>query len=130
MPALQVRDFPDDLYEKLKFCASRNHRSMAQQTIAYVEQGMMLEDGGEYYWDGRKFYRPVRSNIVDFDTERERKERIEKRKALFAKIEEEAKNNPLPQITSDDILEAVHEGRRERDRQISDLLGLPYDEEL
>ena len=33
MPALQVRDFPEDLYEKLKEVAAREHRSVAQQTI-------------------------------------------------------------------------------------------------
>ena len=41
MPALQVRDFPDDLYEQLKAYAASQHRSIAQQTIVAVEQ--MLE---------------------------------------------------------------------------------------
>lgn len=43
MPALQVRDFPADLYEQLKTSSERNHRSMAQQTVAFVEQGLMKE---------------------------------------------------------------------------------------
>ena len=38
MPALQVRDFPDDLYEQLKAYAASQHRSIAQQTIVAVEQ--------------------------------------------------------------------------------------------
>ena len=33
MPALQVRDFPDELYVELKACAEREHRSVAQQMI-------------------------------------------------------------------------------------------------
>ena len=37
MPALQVRDFPDELYEDLRVYAAQNHRSIAQQTIACVE---------------------------------------------------------------------------------------------
>ena len=37
MPALQVRDFPQDLYDELRDYAERNHRSIAQQTIACVE---------------------------------------------------------------------------------------------
>ena len=37
MPALQVRDFPQDLYDELRVYAERNHRSIAQQTIACVE---------------------------------------------------------------------------------------------
>ena len=40
MPALQVRDFPDDLYERLKACAALEHRSVAQQTVALVEEGL------------------------------------------------------------------------------------------
>ena len=38
MPALQVRDFPATLYDELKECAARNHRSIAQQTIIAVEE--------------------------------------------------------------------------------------------
>ena len=37
MPALQVRDFPEELYEELRAYAEANHRSIAQQTIACVE---------------------------------------------------------------------------------------------
>ena len=37
MPALQVRDFPQDLYDELREYAELNHRSIAQQTIACVE---------------------------------------------------------------------------------------------
>lgn len=38
MPALQVRDFPAELYEELREYAELNHRSIAQQTIACVER--------------------------------------------------------------------------------------------
>lgn len=31
MPALQVKDFPSDLYEDLRACASRQDRSLSQQ---------------------------------------------------------------------------------------------------
>ncbi len=37
MPALQVRDFPDDIYEELRRCAEEDRRSIAQQTIVAVE---------------------------------------------------------------------------------------------
>ena len=33
MPALQVRDFPDDLYAELKNCAAEEDRSISQQTV-------------------------------------------------------------------------------------------------
>ena len=38
MPALQVRDFPDELYVELKACAEREHRSVAQQMIVAAEE--------------------------------------------------------------------------------------------
>ena len=43
MPALQVRDFPDALYDALKESAARNHRSIAQQTTAFIEEGLGRE---------------------------------------------------------------------------------------
>ena len=53
MPALQVRDFPDDLYERLKACAALEHRSVAQQTVALVEEGLNARNES-HYWDGRE----------------------------------------------------------------------------
>lgn len=127
MPALQVRDFPDDLYEQLKDYAASQHRSIAQQTIVAVEQ--MLETSNvSHYWDGKALHRVVRQpRMYDFDTEAARAARIEKRKELFAEIGEGISgifdNAPS-------AVEMVHEARRERDRQVSDLLDLPYDEEV
>lgn len=37
MPALQVRDFPQELYEELRSYSAAHHRSMAQQTVAAVD---------------------------------------------------------------------------------------------
>ena len=50
MPALQVRDFPDDLYEQLKTYAASQHRSVAQQTIVAVEQ-MLAHQDASHFWD-------------------------------------------------------------------------------
>ena len=127
MPALQVRDFPDELYEQLKAYAASQHRSVAQQTIVAVEQMLEAADA-QHYWDGRELHRlERRSRDLDYDTEAERAARIEKRKALFAEIAKNKANYPDDMPSA---VEMVHEGRRERDRQISDSLGLPYDEEV
>ena len=84
MPALQVRDFPDDLYERLKACAALEHRSVAQQTVALVEEGLNARNES-HYWDGRELHRLGRApQVIDFDTDEARAARIEKRKALFA----------------------------------------------
>ena len=40
MPALQVRELPEDIYVQLKRCASENHRSIAQQTTTLIEEGL------------------------------------------------------------------------------------------
>jgi hypothetical protein len=40
MPLLQVRDFPDDVYEEIKFEAKRQNRTIAQQTIVLIKKGL------------------------------------------------------------------------------------------
>ncbi|GHV93892.1 hypothetical protein AGMMS50293_02120 [Spirochaetia bacterium] len=40
MPLLQVRDFPDDLYAEISFTARREHRTIAQQAIVLIMQGL------------------------------------------------------------------------------------------
>lgn len=123
MPALQVRDFPDDLYEQLKEYAARQHRSIAQQTIVAVEQ-MLATSNATHYWDGDVLYRVVRSR-PDYDTEEERAARIEKRKKLFAEIDAMEWKGPKP--TSDEIVAIVHEGREERTRTTLEACGF-YEE--
>jgi hypothetical protein len=38
MPALQVRDFPPDLYEELRKRAKQEHRSISQQTVVAIRE--------------------------------------------------------------------------------------------
>lgn len=40
MPALQIREMPDELYMRLKNSAKINHRSLAQETISMLEQAL------------------------------------------------------------------------------------------
>ena len=40
MPLLQVRDFPDDIYEEITFEARRQNRTIAQQTIVLIKKGL------------------------------------------------------------------------------------------
>ena len=40
MPTLQVRDLEQDLYDRLCAVAKREHRSIAQQTVVFIEQGL------------------------------------------------------------------------------------------
>ena len=114
MPALQVRDFPDDLYEQLKAYAASQHRSIAQQTIVAVEQMLEAADA-QHYWDGHDLHRlERRPRYFDFDTEAKRAARIEKRKALFADF------GKLPKFAVPDgfpsTAELIRQGREEHDR--------------
>lgn len=119
MPALQVRDFPDELYEQLKAYAASQHRSVAQQTIVAVEQ-MLAHPEASHYWNGERLYRAVRP-IPDFDTEAERAARIEKRKKLFAEIEK----LPKVEVPADfpDTVELIRQGREERDEHIDAMIA-------
>lgn len=120
MPALQVRDFPDELYEQLKAYAASQHRSVAQQTIVAVEQ-MLAHPEASHCWDGERLYRAVRPQF-DFDTEEERATRIEKRKRLFAEMDKVAWKKPKP--ASDEIVAMVREGREERGKAFDELMPL------
>lgn len=40
MPALQVRDLPEDLYRKLSLSAQKENRSITQQTIVLLQQAL------------------------------------------------------------------------------------------
>lgn len=104
MPALQVRDFPEDLYEGLKEYAAREHRSMAQQTIQAVEE-MLAQRGVRKNSKGPR--------IISYESLRERDAIIAKRKALFERISERAKDLP-------DDLPPVEEFIRERKEELEE----------
>ena len=109
MPALQVRDFPEDLYEKLKEVAAREHRSVAQQTIVAVEAMV----SGEYA------HAKEEPRYRDVDTEAKRAARIKKRQELFGS----AKAHPLvlpPDAPSP--VDVIREAREERSRHIGEVL--------
>ncbi|MDR1287495.1 MAG: hypothetical protein LBK08_07800 [Treponema sp.] len=40
MPLLQVRDFPEDVYEEITFEARRRNRTIAQQTTILIKKGL------------------------------------------------------------------------------------------
>ena len=43
MPLLQVRDCPEDIYQKIALVAKRQNRSIAQQTLVLLEKGLGQE---------------------------------------------------------------------------------------
>jgi hypothetical protein len=43
MPLLQVRDCPEDIYKKISIFAKKQNRTIAQQVISLLEQGLKME---------------------------------------------------------------------------------------
>lgn len=105
MPALQVRDFPQDLYDGLKRCAEAEHRSLAQQTIQAVEEMLRTRNEASA---------PRPTSIFEPDTEEARHNRIEERKALFAEIRKFAATLP-PDLP--DVVEMCRESREELEQR-------------
>ena len=129
MPALQVKDFPQDLYDELKACAAKEDRSISQQTVH------ILRDYLRAYrqWANRSDWEVIPKNSESFSAyqdrtmtrceseEAERQARIEKRKKIFEKIEK-ASSFDLPEEYSSEA-ELVHGMREERDAQIFAAVG-------
>ncbi|MBQ9003955.1 MAG: hypothetical protein IJ087_19090 [Eggerthellaceae bacterium] len=46
MPPLQVKDFPADVYERLRQCAREENRSISQQTLTIIEDYLDMRDRG------------------------------------------------------------------------------------
>ncbi len=43
MPTLQIRDLPEDIYAQLAYLADKEHRSLSQETIAVLKEGLMAK---------------------------------------------------------------------------------------
>ena len=47
MPTLQVRDLPEDVYVQMKYLAEKEHRSLAQETIVLLKEGISAKLGNK-----------------------------------------------------------------------------------
>jgi plasmid stability protein len=43
MPILQVRDLPDEIYAQLNYLAQKEHRSLSQETIVILKEGITVK---------------------------------------------------------------------------------------
>jgi hypothetical protein len=97
MAALQVRDFPADLYEKLRQRAEQEHRSISQQTIVAIQEHLLGPNGN----NGCGVTKPV-----------EVESRVEKRRRLFAEIAALPKFNiPEGFPTPEEIIREIRDSR-------------------
>jgi hypothetical protein len=139
MPYLQVRDFPPELYQRLKQQAKSEHRSVSQQTIIAISEHIALASTRSIAGSpvmaslvsspvadlaashptpspvpnpmvGSPVPSPVAGSPVPNIALVGAEERIEKRKRLFARIKATPKPNGCP--SSESIVELI---RSERD---------------
>ena len=80
MPTLQVRDLPDDVYNQITYLAEKEHRSLTQETIILLKEGItrrigdkerrrkLLEKMSDLRIDGSKYPDPV--ELIREDRER------------------------------------------------------------
>ena len=118
MPALQVREFPEDLYKKLKATAAHEHRSIAQQTIICVERFLQEASARERKIENEGCRHRVtpHSSYQQDESTREREARIAKRRETFRRIDALSKLDlPNGALGPVDIIRGM---REERDAQI------------
>ena len=126
MPALQVRDFPEDLYEELKNAADRDRRSIAQQTTYLVEQALHRHPAQQtagYPASGSLPAEGLLNPGRVYETEASRQARIEKRRGVFARIDR------LPETIlydAPDPAVVVRQMREERDDQLMEAIEFPF----
>lgn len=110
MPALQVRDLPQDIYNDLKVQAEREHRSLSQQTVVLLQAALHSGDAvqqpavaaGE-----RKVSHQDALAGWRYPSDETFAERIARRKRLFARFEE------MPSFDLPDEYESVADMIRE-----------------
>ena len=81
MPSVQVKDFPQELYDELKRFAERNHRSMSQQLVVAAEQ--MLHGVPE-----AKIHSQDSAPRSSNDELAETRMRAARRRELFARVDD------------------------------------------
>jgi plasmid stability protein len=47
MPTLQVRDLPEEIYNQLNYLAQKEHRSLSQETIVILKEGITAKLGNK-----------------------------------------------------------------------------------
>lgn len=101
MPALQVREMPDELYDRLKNSAKMNHRSLSQETVCMLESKLM----------------PPRLKDSCMDSEiQKRNQRIEERRRAFEELE--CVNCITGEFTSTEINDIIESSRNEFESRI------------
>lgn len=130
MPALQVKDFPSDLYDDLRECAAGQDRNISQQTVHILREYLQAykQLGGSIGWkaggaEPEASQKPAFEIYTDGKAlNQETKMRIERRKRAFDRID----SLPKPELNGvPSAAELISQMREERGARID----LSFDEE-
>lgn len=122
MPALQVRDMPEDLYAKVRSLAETEHRSIAQQTIVALERMVNTENAET---TGAPYVANSYVGIPANGSAQYAMERKKRRKAVLQAIH--ACSVQLPADAPDPV-RIIREGRDERERGLDVLSDQLHEE--
>lgn len=143
MPALQVRDLPQEIYDQLAASAKRDHRSIAQQTTAILEHHFTVVEGGlsqraqptaaqsvSDFAPGVSFNKLMGSKMIDYDRLFRDPEFIKECRERRKRVLESIQAGPAIHIPEDmHPAKIIREMREERDHQIAVAIGLEQDDE-
>ena len=120
MPALQVKDFPSDLYDDLRACAMVQDRNISQQTVHVLREYLRAykQGGGSVTWVVRPVVEQPEAHLrAKSRAEETPEERTERRKRVFERI------HAMPKIEIPDDFpepaELIRQMREERGVQIA-----------
>ena len=76
MPALQVRDFPEELYQLLRERAKQQHRSISQETVIAVQRHVASQPEASTSLLSQQVY----------ESDEIKQERLERKRAAFKRL--------------------------------------------
>jgi plasmid stability protein len=115
MPALQVRDLPQDIYDDLKAQAEREHRSLSQQTVVLLQAALRDGDAALHAaapaGERKVSYQDALAGW-QYPPDETNAERIARRKRLLARFEEVPPIQlPADFPTSEEIVREMRDAR-------------------
>lgn len=121
MPALQVKDFPTDVYDELRNCANNEDRSISQQTIHIIKRYLELyKEASQTSSNPEHLIFRSRKGEADAAPVSEN-DKFEKRRRALQRIAE------LPPVELppgyDSVADLVRESREERTAFVDSLIG-------
>lgn len=126
MPSLQVKDFPEDLYEELKEYAAEEQRSVSQQTIYCLREYLRFRDVFQTI-KYAKWALPYVTDLLPESEQLESKRRAERHRLVLERIQERGAIETPEDFP--DTVELIREMREERGNQILEVASFFPDTE-